>query len=102
MCTTATAPRVTFAQMIASAQAAGLVVAHLIRPDMAIVPSATERDTLYILTRLDGAWVCNCPATGRCWHQNRAAQLARAAAPAPVDTQARYRAALADVFGEAA
>src|SRR5690348_6798135 len=80
-------PAPTFAAMIASAQAAGLVVAHLINPDCAIVPSATERDTQYILVRVDGAWVCNCPAPGRCWHQDRAAQLAAARAqretPAP-------------------
>lgn len=81
-------------------QAAGIVVAHLINPDCAVVPSATQRDTLYILVRVNGAWHCNCPATGRCWHQDRAAQLV---AVAPVaDKQARYRAALADVFGVAA
>jgi hypothetical protein len=86
--------------MIASAQRAGIVVAHLITPDCVVVPSATQRDTAYILTRLNGTWHCNCPATGRCWHQDRAAELAAATRKATV--RARYAAALADVFGEVA
>jgi hypothetical protein len=102
MCqTTATAP--TFEQVRQACQAAGIITAHLINADCAVVPSATTRDTEYILVRVNGAWRCNCPAPGRCWHQDRAAQLAAVTAPAPVvDKQARYRAALADVFGAAA
>jgi hypothetical protein len=120
MYTTATAP--TFEQVRQACQAAGIAVAHLITADCAIVPSATTRDMEYILVRVAGAWRCNCPAAGRCWHQDRAAQLAAAAVPAPVlyceaqdaylvpdaapapvvDKQARYRAAYADVFGTAA
>lgn len=87
-----------FETMRQAARAAGLQVAHLITPDVAVVPSATTAHLAYILTRVNGAWVCNCPAPGVCWHQDRAVQLS---APV-VDKQARYRAAFADVFGQVA
>jgi hypothetical protein len=110
-----------FEAMRQSCQAAGIITAHLINSDCAIVPSATARDTEYILVRVNGAWICNCPAPGRCWHQDRADELAAAPVPAPVlyceaqdaylvpdaapalsPKQAAYRAAYADVFGAAA
>jgi hypothetical protein len=110
-----------FEAMRQSCQAAGIITAHLISETVAIVPSATALDTQYILVRVAGAWVCNCSAPGRCWHQDRAAELATVAAPAPVlyceaqdaylvpdaapalsPKQAAYRAAYADVFGSAA
>lgn len=98
----------TFEQVRQAAAAAGIITAHLVNADCAIVPSATTRDTEYILVRVNGAWLCNCPAAGRCWHQDRAAELAVAAPPAsaPVVDRAtrkqQYAAALADVFGAAA
>lgn len=120
-CNTSAANRPTFQQVRESAARAGLVISHFVTTDVAIVPSATTADETYVLTRVNGAWYCNCPAGKdgrRCWHQASVQSLEIAArgqaetpnppptiqpppAPRP-DTDHRFIAALNDLFPEAA
>ena len=112
-------PSVTFQSVREAARRAGLITTHLITDTVGIVPSATTPNESYVLVLVNGNWRCNCPAGHdgrRCWHQAAIAAEARgqrdtpnppptapASAPKPpADRQARYLAALSDLFPEAA
>jgi len=68
-----------FEQVRASAQAAGLTVAHSEGGGFYVIPSATEPGVTYTVYLGSRQPTCSCPAQGRCWHIARARQLAAAA-----------------------
>ncbi len=95
------AKNITFAQVLASACAAGLRVAHHKGDGVYFVPSATTADTGYIVVLGSAGPVCSCPApVGTCWHGVRAQQLAGQDAAARTAAEiAKGDAALADSCG---
>jgi len=73
---------ITFAQVQASAKAAGLTIAAHEGDGIYHVPSATAAGACYTVVLGTAGPVCGCPApVGTCWHGARAQELAVAAAP---------------------